>query len=57
MVLAECPDWVDHYNLVAPVSLAASIRKGKIALLLLAAAPIVAGVLFLVREVIRNMGG
>ena len=45
------------HHLVAPVSLAASIRKGEIALLLLAAAPIVAGVLFLVREVIRNMGG
>lgn len=37
-----------HY-LVAPVSLAASMKKGKIALLLLAATPIVAGVLYIVR--------
>lgn len=45
------------HHLVAPVSLAASMKKGKIALLLLVAAPIVAGALLIVREVIRNTGG
>lgn len=38
------------HHLIAPVSLAASMKKAKIALLLLAAAPIVAGILIIVRQ-------
>ncbi|WP_305328360.1 hypothetical protein [Methylotenera sp.] len=38
------------HHLVAPVSLSTSMRKGKIALLLLTVAPIVAGIIYIVRD-------
>jgi hypothetical protein len=44
------------HHLVAPASLAGSMRKGKIALLLLASSPIVAGIIFVLRMVLRDMG-
>lgn len=51
-----CAAWLSapllFHHLVVPVSLAASMKKAKIALLLLAAAPIVAGILVFVRTVI-----
>lgn len=45
------------HHLVAPVSLAASMRKGKIALLLLVAAPVVACILYIVRAAIKDLAG
>lgn len=44
-------------HLLAPAASTVSMRKFKIALLLLVAAPIVAGTLLILREVIRNTGG
>ncbi len=44
------------HHLIAPVSLAGRMRKGKLALWLLTATPIVAYVLYLIREAIRNAG-
>ncbi len=43
------------YHLVGPVSLASSMKKGKVALLFLAVAPIVALVLYILRVTILNM--